>query len=156
MRRIERKIEDKGEILTIFEKCKVLRIALCDGGMPYIVPMNFGYEKVLDDIFIYLHCAAVGKKIDIIRKNNNVCFEADIPIEIQKGEIACAWTQKYESVIGFGKIYFIENIIEKIKGLNFMMAKYGFKGKPEYSEKMLEKVQVLKIKVDSISGKVNL
>lgn len=156
MRRIERKIEDINEILKIFKKTGVLRIALCDEGLPYIVPMNFSWEKVGDDIFIYLHCANEGKKLDIIRKNNNVCFELDNPIEIVGKEQACTWTQKYESVIGFGKVNFINDFETKTKSLDLMMTKYGYDKKPEYSEKMLERVQVLKINVESLTGKANL
>lgn len=156
MRRVERKIEDINEIFKIFEKTDVLRMAMCDEGRPYIVPMNFGYEKIGDDIFIYLHCAKEGKKLDIIRKNNNICFELDNPIEIIGKEQACTWTQKYESIIGFGKIYFTYDLEAKIKALDLIMAKCGYDKKPKYSEKMLERVQVLKINVENLTGKANL
>lgn len=156
MRRIERKIENINEIIKILEKTNVLRIALCDENIPYIVPMNFSWEKVGDNISIYLHCAKEGKKLDIMRKNNNVCFELDNPIEIVGKEQACTWTQKYESVIGFGKVYLIDDFETKIKALDLMMAKCGYDKKPEYSEKILEQVQVLKINVESLTGKANL
>lgn len=156
MRRFERKIKDINEILKILDKCEVLRLALSQNNIPYIVPMNFGYEIIGDEISVYLHCAKEGKKLDIIKQNNNICFELDYSYGIKKGEKACNWTCKYESVIGFGNIVFVEDDKSKTKALDLIMEKYGFEGIPAYDEKVFSRVQVLKIKVESISGKSNL
>ena len=44
MRRKDREITEFAEIKNIFDKAKVLRIALNNGEYPYILPVNFGYE----------------------------------------------------------------------------------------------------------------
>ena len=42
MRKANREIRDRDAVLAIIEEALVCRIGLADGGMPYIVPMNFG------------------------------------------------------------------------------------------------------------------
>ena len=44
MRRRDREITDKQEILEVMRKCDVCRVALHDGDYPYIVPLNFGLQ----------------------------------------------------------------------------------------------------------------
>lgn len=48
------------------------RIACADGDYVYIVPVSYAY----DGRAIYVH-SLEGKKLDIMRKNPHVCFEAD-------------------------------------------------------------------------------
>lgn len=48
------------------------RIACADGDFVYIVPVSYAY----DGRAIYVH-SLEGQKLDIMRKNPNVCFEAD-------------------------------------------------------------------------------
>ena len=43
MRRNEKEIKDLSVIESIIKKAKVMRLALCDGNQPYIIPLNFGY-----------------------------------------------------------------------------------------------------------------
>ena len=73
MRRKEKEIKDRKEIISILQKAKICRIGLSENNKPYIVPMNFGYKEGC----LYFHCANEGRKIGIIKKNNNVCFEID-------------------------------------------------------------------------------
>ena len=42
MRRKDREVTDFEELIAIMKKCDVCRIALNDGGYPYILPLNFG------------------------------------------------------------------------------------------------------------------
>lgn len=44
MRRTDRQVKDFSEICAILDKCQVMRLGLCDGQRPYVVPVNFGYE----------------------------------------------------------------------------------------------------------------
>ena len=43
MTKRELEVKDPDRILEILNKCKVVHIGLVDDGMPYIVPMNYGY-----------------------------------------------------------------------------------------------------------------
>ncbi len=80
MRREDKEINDIATIEGIIRKARVCRLALSENGQPYIVPLCFGYK----DNNLYFHSAGEGKKLDIIKKNNNVCFEFDIDLELVK------------------------------------------------------------------------
>jgi nitroimidazol reductase NimA-like FMN-containing flavoprotein (pyridoxamine 5'-phosphate oxidase superfamily) len=61
------------EMTAVLKSAEVGRIALSDSSKPYIVPLNFLYQNGK----IAFHCAFDGKKLDIISKNPNCCFEVD-------------------------------------------------------------------------------
>lgn len=151
MRRSDKEIKDKDTIQWILKEAQVCRIALCDDNKPYIVPMNFGFK----DNYLYLHSASEGKKIDILNKNNNICFEVDIGTELVRSETACNWGMKYYSVIGSGKSYFVEDNEEKKEILDIIMQKYCENGAQsfEYSETTLNKTTVIKVEIAEITGK---
>ena len=149
MRRKDKEIKDKKEIELIINKANVCRIALSDNNMPYIVPVNFGYK----DNSLYIHSATEGKKIEIIKKNNEICFEIDIAQEILQGKSACHTTMKYYSVIGYGKAYIIDDSEEKIKALNIIIEHYLPEIPHEYSEKFFKKIVIIKVEIDNMTGK---
>lgn len=39
--------------------------------------MNYGFEYENGRLTLYFHCMKLGKKLDVIAKNNNVSFEMD-------------------------------------------------------------------------------
>ena len=65
MRRSDREIIDKKEIIEIIRKCDVCRIVLNDKDYPYIVPLNFGMDIQDGKIVFYFHGADEGKKYDL-------------------------------------------------------------------------------------------
>ena len=90
MRRADREVTDVNEIIDIIDHCKVCHIALMDGEWPYIVAMNFAYRYENDQLVIYLHSAKEGKKLDLLRKDDHVCFEMDYDHEMIPAKYACA------------------------------------------------------------------
>ena len=72
MRRSDREITFIEEKLAVIEKNKVMRLAMADNGRPYVVPLNYGYTYENGTLTIYFHCAAEGRKIDILKTNSNV------------------------------------------------------------------------------------
>lgn len=156
MRRKDREVENFDEILEIINQCDVMRVAFVDNNKPYIVPMNFG--KALDEynnLILYFHCAKAGKKLDLIKLNNNVCVEADHTIKIESGEMACDWTCRYESVIGQGIIEIVSDENEKFIAMSSIMKKYGFTGNMEFDKNIFSRTVILKVLVSEISGKRN-
>ncbi len=111
MRRKEKEITNREEIETILRQSKVCRLAMVDGDKPYMVPMNFGYS----DGCLFFHCANQGRKIDVIKKNPNICFEVDELNRLKKARLACDWGIDFKSVIGSGKAQFLEASKEKIQ-----------------------------------------
>lgn len=153
MRRSNREVTERADILAILDKCEIMRIGLSVDDKPYIVPMNFAYEQIDGRIFIYFHCASEGKKLDIIERNNNVCFEADCSYKTLEGSTACEWSAEFESVIGEGTIAKLTDETQKISALDIFMKRYGYAGKPNYKQTELDAVTILKISVASITGK---
>lgn len=148
MKRKDKEIAEKSGIEAVIDKSIVCRIGLSDDNIPYIVPLCFGYK----DNTIYVHGSLKGRKIDILLKNQNVCFEFDINTEIIEGENACNWSMKYKSVIGFGKAIFLKEPDEKQKALNIIMNQYLNKTF-EFPEKAINGTTVIKIEIESMTGK---
>jgi len=152
MRKKERKIEDQEQINAVIEKADVCRIALIEDGLPYIVAMNFGYKQANPSV-LYFHCANSGRKIDIIEKNNRACFQMDVDHELITAKRACGFTMNFKSIIGYGKISKVSDNDEKIEGLNYIMKQYTGKDQFGYEDKMLNITTILKLEIDSITGK---
>jgi uncharacterized protein len=149
MRRKEQEITDRDVLETILDRAQVCRIGLAHNNVPYIVPVCFGYR----DNCLYIHSSRHGKKLEIIRENNSVCFEAEIDVELIRGERACDFAMRYQSVIGFGTAHLIENEQEKMHALNILMDHYAEQPSYEYREEVLPKCAIIKIEVHGMTGK---
>ena len=152
MRRIDREITSTGDIEEIILKADVCRLALANDNIPYIVTMNFGYSNDPKQI-LFFHCANEGKKIEMIRRNNYVCFEMDIDHKFYTGKKSCTCGMKFSSIIGYGTITIIKEKEAKIEGLNCIMDHYEGKEKHHYEDQILERTTVLRLEILEIGGK---
>ncbi len=153
MRRVDREVKDVSEILEIIKSCASMTLALMDGDEPYLLPMNYGFDYVDEKLTFYLHCAHQGKKLDIIRKNENVWFSMDTDHHLLEAEMACAYSMFYASVKGKGKISIVDDVDFKIKALNEVMKQYAPEKEFVFEEKHTKAVTVLKIEVESFTAK---
>ena len=149
MRKTDQEIKDPAAVEDVVRRASVARLGLCDDGVPYIVPVCFGYE----DKTIFVHGALAGRKIDILRKNATVCFECEADTGLVTGEVACLCTMKYRSVIGYGKASLIEDAEGKRAGLDVIMRHYGAEGPFTYLDSVLEQTCIIRIDVESMTGK---
>jgi len=152
MRRKEREITATEEIEAIISRCDVCRIALSDNNIPYIVTMNFGYSGGADNK-LFFHSAGDGRKIDMIRKNNKVCFEMDTDHDLKNGREACDFSMKYKSVVGWGDIFIVEDDEEKKVGLNSIMNHYSNRTDFTYKQDVFNKTTILKLMIKTMTGK---
>ena len=119
-----REMRSKANMLTNEEVENILKtspngtLALYgENGYPYSVPVNFVYL----DGKIYFHGAAVGYKLDCMKKDPHVSFSV-----IGKDDIAKEnFTTLFSSVIAFGTIRVIDTMEEKIPVLEAMVGKYS-------------------------------
>jgi len=148
MRRKEKEITDRAEIEAIIAKAQVCRLAMTDEDRPYIVPLCFGYENNT----LYFHSASTGKKLEILKKNRRVCFEFDVDCEVRKDRQACKWSMRYRSVIGYGMASFVESAAAKRQALDIIMHQYG-SNENEYPEATVAKIVVIRVDIDSLTGK---
>ena len=149
MRRKDKEIKDPKIIQDILKENTICRIALSHKNTPYIIPMNYGY----DGEYIFLHCAPEGRKMDILKKNNRICFEITDSIELKSAERACSFSTKYRSVIGFGSVITVSAPEEKSTGLQVIMKQQTGRNGWSFADKDINNIAVLKITIDSISGK---
>ena len=95
------------------------------------------------------------------KENPVVSFSCECGVEVDSlGDKAdaCKWTCYYESVIGFGKVRFLEKSPEKTEGLDSLMLHNGYKipagvKKIAYGMMELTKTMVACIDVEEVSGK---
>jgi nitroimidazol reductase NimA-like FMN-containing flavoprotein (pyridoxamine 5'-phosphate oxidase superfamily) len=153
MRRSDREINDRELIDSLIRECDVCRLAFAAADVPYIVTMNFGFSAG-DKRVLWFHCAPEGRKLDLMAKNNRVCFEMDTAHELTKGPEACDWGMNFKSVVGYGKLYIVEDEAERQHGLACLMEHYGWQGNPVFGEKILKRTKVLRLDIDEISAKV--
>ena len=179
MRRKDREILGDENIAKIIEQCTTCHIAMvddADAGMPYVIPMSFGYSlmdgvlelyfhcahvgKKLDcirkNLELYFHCAHVGKKLDCISKNPNVAFSMCVENRIDIHEdVYCKSGRFYASVVGQGKAEIVEDSAEKCRGLSLLMERQaaGTPHKFEFTPAQAAAVTVLKITSTCFTGK---
>ena len=64
---------------------------MVDGRRPYVVPMNFGFDLWDGVLELYCHSALEGRKIEILRRNPEVCFEMDCGHKLVEAKAACSY-----------------------------------------------------------------
>lgn len=156
MRRSDREITDIDEVFRVIDDCPVVRLAMADGGKPYIVPLNFGYDRQGDTLTMYFHSAMEGRKMDIWRASPQVYFEMDTANEFvpaAEGD-SCAWSWRFDSVMGSGEVEFITDVDGKTHALNRIIAHLGHSEKQyTFPEKMIERTCAYKVVSRDFTGK---
>ncbi len=156
MRRKDREILSNERIDEIINSCEYCRLGFYDGAEVYIVPMNFGYEKQNGQRTFYFHCAKEGRKIDIIAENNRVGLELDAGYRLNSGEKACDYSAAFQSIIGSGSIFIVNDKVEKIKGMRSIMRQCTGKEDWELDDKLMDITCILRLVIDKISCKEHL
>jgi hypothetical protein len=152
MRKQDREVTDIQLIEEIISRSDVCRIAFADNNIPYIVTMNFGYSGG-DKKQLWFHCANEGRKLEIIKKNNYVCFEMDTDHLVVEGTKACDFTMKYSSIIGYGTLLIVKDPDEKKNGLNQIMYHYTGMKEFTYEESTLARTTLLRLEISEMKGK---
>lgn len=152
MRRSDREITDKDELVKLVDKFKVVRLAMCAERGLYIVPMNYGYEVEDKRLILYAHSARAGRKIDILKENNEICFEMDGEYELITALTPCKYSNTYESLIGYGTVEFLEGFDAKSYALNKIM-KHQSGREFSFTESSVDGTAVFRINVTVLSGK---
>lgn len=147
MRRKERQTDD-ADAFALLEKGEVCHLAMVDRGEPYVVTLNYGYR----DSTMYFHCACQGRKMALLKNGSRVCFTVVPRHELLPGEKGCAFSMKYESVVGYGAVRAIEEPEEKRLGLSIIMAQYAA-GDFVFPDASLSKTAVFAVEIEELSGK---
>lgn len=152
MRRKDKEIVEQKVMVSIIEKAIICRVGMCWQDEPYVIPMNFGYRNH----YIFLHSASEGRKLDILRNNNKVCIEFDVDVEMLQSQEVCKTSMKYKSILIFGTAVILKDVAEKKRALDIIIHHYDNHNFPplfHYSEEVMEKVIMIKVKVEKMTGK---
>ena len=153
MRRNDREVTGRQGIEEILRDCKTCHIAMTDAGRPYVVPLNYGYA-FLDDNTLELtfHSAKEGRKLDILRKDNRVCFSIMNEGELIHAETPCGSGYYYASVIGNGEVRFLSDPTEKGRALS-LLVKHQTGRKVTFTPDQIDSVCVFEIISSDYTGK---
>ncbi|MFP4557585.1 MAG: pyridoxamine 5'-phosphate oxidase family protein [Bacteroidales bacterium] len=143
------------EVDQIINTCEVCTVGMVDlEGKPYVLPFNFGYK----DGKLYIHSGPEGKKIDVWKKNPQVCvsFSTDYAMNIRNKEVACSYSMKYKSVLLHGNIKQIVDLDCKATILNIIMEKYSRRSDFSYSKPAIKNVSVFEVEVNKVESRTYL
>lgn len=151
IRRKEKAIESKEEMIAILENSKYITIAMCHDNVPYLVTLSHGFDK--EKNCIYFHCAREGKKVDILASNNVVWGQAIEDHGYAKGSCDHLFaTTQFK-----GQVSFIEDVNEKEHALRIMIN--SLEPNPQavineqITEKSVQRVHIGRIDIEYMSGK---
>ncbi len=77
----------------------------------------------------------------------------DLLREIRQGKEPCGWDMCYDSVIGFGRAIIVDDPDEKRTALDRIMSHYGAQGPHAYPSETLAKTAIIRIEIESLTGK---
>jgi nitroimidazol reductase NimA-like FMN-containing flavoprotein (pyridoxamine 5'-phosphate oxidase superfamily) len=152
MRRQDRELKDRKEIDEILAKGKFVVLALCHDNEPYIVTLNYGYDRLHN--CLYLHCANEGAKLDFIRQNPAVCAT----VIIDKGYHPNECSHEYETVILRGQVTIVTTREEKRLGLETLLRHLEADPEPIKrrvlkSDEVYNTFTLLKLVIADVTGK---
>ena len=150
MRRFKQQLA-VGDAVKILNSCTNGILSLVDtDGAPYGVPISYVYDG---GNHIYLHSAACGRKIDCINADSRCSF----CVVSQDNIVPEEFTTYFRSVIVAGRIKILTDAEEILHGLIMLSDKYcpGIDPTKEI-DKFRNTVKVLRIDIDSITGKESI
>src|SRR5208283_2085408 len=153
-RRKERTIKSAREMELLLEDMPVGRLAVITEDGPYVVAVNYLFLEGN----IYFHSGQSGRKMEALRADSRVCFLVDDVGPQVLWEQGCGISQIYKSVVCFGKAEFVQGPIEKRGILERMVQKYVPSGYPfpTMKDQNVKKTVVVRIVIESMSGKANV
>ena len=144
-------ITDPQEVEAILRRCPYCMVGMVDAeGLPYVIPMNFAYEAGT----VYLHSGPQGGKLDLVRRQPEVCltFCEGHELVYMHREVACSYSMKSRSIICRGRVRFVEDMEEKRRILTLLMRQYT--DEPcRFAEPAVRNVVVWEVPVSHISGR---
>jgi hypothetical protein len=124
---------------------------MCRGDEPYLVVVNHGYDPRRR--CLYFHCAADGRKVDVLRANPRVWGIAVEDLGYLDGECDHA----FRSVMFGGRVTFLETEAEKREALEVMIRQLEREPGPVEARTLkparLASVTVGRVDLEVVTGK---
>lgn len=160
----ERAIEDDETLFSLLNKAMVGRIGVIAEGEPYIVPMNYAYERIAGSPLgrVIIHGADQGRMLRALAANPVVCFEIDTYLATIPDPVLCDYDTAYASVICRGRARLLIDLEERTLALRVVARKYASPEKADaLKQKTVERFQsssgartaVVEIIIETMTGK---
>jgi nitroimidazol reductase NimA-like FMN-containing flavoprotein (pyridoxamine 5'-phosphate oxidase superfamily) len=154
MQKHERQIEDDVIIHNILKNGKYASISMCRNNEPYIITLSYGYDALKNSL--YFHSAKEGLKYEFIKTNSLVCGTV---IE-DKGYKTNQCSHAYRSVVFWGEMNLIQDIMEKKHGFEIMIDQLEedpIKVKKRFLENKnsYQDTSILRLDITYITGKTS-
>ncbi|MDO5759954.1 MAG: pyridoxamine 5'-phosphate oxidase family protein [Bacteroidota bacterium] len=149
IRRQDRLLDEK-RALELLRNSEYGVLSLVDEDKtPYGIPLNYVFDEKNS---IYIHCAPVGKKLNIIRENNKVSFCIVGKINL----VPDKFTTEYESIILEGTAHLNLSEQERKRALVLLVEKLSPQYKEiglKYIEKSFARTEIIRLDFAKYSGK---
>jgi nitroimidazol reductase NimA-like FMN-containing flavoprotein (pyridoxamine 5'-phosphate oxidase superfamily) len=151
IRRKEKEIRDKTEIIRILDQAKYVTVAMIDVDGPYLVTLTHAYDRTRNAI--YFHCARDGKKVDILKRDGRVWGQALTDLGYVPGKC----DHLYETAQFRGKVTFVDQPAEKRRALEILIRKNEERPeqviRKQLTDESVSHVNIGRIDIDYMSGK---
>lgn len=125
------------------------RLACTDGMQPYIVPVTYTY----DGTYIYGQTNE-GRKLSMLRKNPNVCFEADLMTDMTNWQCVLVFGV-FEELNGKDAEQAKDKLFNRVFSLMTSSTlhghEHGVKGKTD--DRGREKMHLYRIRIEELTGR---
>jgi len=151
LRRSDKALDDRREIEQVLASVKIMTVACCSENEPYLFTVNFVWDPQARNL--WFHCAAEGRKLNILRVNPRVC----VSVIEDRGYIREECDHAYRSIIMEGKANLVTDLSEKRRALRLLLQK--LEPQPDKvlarlaDDDSVRKVGIARISVEAISGK---
>ena len=81
------------QIYDVLRQAAFLRLGVCSGRQPYVIPMAYQLEIDCAKVILHLASPALGRKTEAVRVNPLVCAEIELP--------GCGWL---DTVVAEGRL----------------------------------------------------
>ena len=148
IRRKDRAIDNEAALALLNDGEYGVLSTVDQDNQPYGTPVNY---TVVDNS-IFIHSATEGHKLENIMSNSKVSFCVVGKTELLPDQ----FSTRYESVIVFGAASILDGKNQKRAALKALLTKYSpdhLESGEEYINKFINKVMVVKVSIDHITGK---
>lgn len=150
MRRHDRE-QSREFAFDVVDTCNYAVLATTnEDGTPYCVPLTI----VRDGEQLYFHCAKAGKKLDNIRARKDVCVTCVSRAETKQATYSVA----YASATLTGKAEEVTDPAQRTEALRLLCRRHTpdfMAGVEDYIKKYFDRTSVVRIAIESITGKAN-
>lgn len=153
MRNKKHEVTDFNTMVKVIDSSTTVRLGFNTEDLPYILPMNFGYEIRDNTIIIYVHSASKGRKVDLISESSKITVEFDNFIKYYRKNHS--FTTSYNCIMAEGEIEKVDDYTEKTKALNLLLKHCNFNEKIETDSKCVKYVNIYKITLSKLSCKIH-